>query len=42
MNGRVLGGLCAVAALGLDQGTKALALTTPATTSLTSSRLADI
>ncbi len=30
MNGRVLGGLCAIAALGLDQGTKALALTTPA------------
>ena len=30
MNDRVLGGLCAIAALGLDQGTKALALTTPA------------
>lgn len=26
MNSRVLGGLCAIAAFGLDQGTKALAL----------------
>ena len=30
MNSRVLGGLCAIAAFGLDQGTKALALNTPA------------
>ena len=30
MNNRVLGGLCAIAAFGLDQGTKALALNTPA------------
>ena len=30
MNSRVLGGLCAIAALGLDQGTKALALNAPA------------
>ena len=30
MNSRVLGGLCAIAASGLDQGTKALALNTPA------------
>ena len=29
MNSRVLGGLCAIAALGLDQSTKALALNTP-------------
>ena len=26
MNSRFLGGLCAIAAFGLDQGTKALAL----------------
>ena len=30
MNNRVLGGLCAIAAFGFDQGTKALALNTPA------------
>ena len=30
MNSRFLGGLCAIAAFGLDQGTKALALNTPA------------
>lgn len=30
MNSRVLGGHCAIAALGLDQGTKALTLSTPA------------
>lgn len=30
MNSRVLGGLCAATAFGLDQGTKALALNTPA------------
>ena len=30
MNSRVLGGLCAIAAFGVDQGTKALALTSPA------------
>ena len=30
MNSRVLGGLCAIAAFGVDQGTKALALNTPA------------
>lgn len=30
MNSRILGGLCAIAAFGLDQGTKALALNTPA------------
>lgn len=30
MNSRVLGGLCAIAAFGVDQGTKALALNSPA------------
>lgn len=30
MNSRVLGGLCAIAAFGVDQGTKTLALNTPA------------
>ncbi|MEM8694307.1 MAG: signal peptidase II [Pseudomonadota bacterium] len=30
MNSRILGGLCTIAAFGLDQGTKALALNNPA------------